>query len=133
MVYIYTFWSLSLFRRYLYNRILPLFIIWLFHVIFPFNHNLWMINVVNSTSCIFLKQQSKCIILLIILFICELIPKSSTRMNFLQVICNWSNWKTTSRYIITSIHIDSINVILDCLENILQGLRKFSFITKPFL
>ena len=47
-----------------------------------------MINVVNSTSCILLKQQSKGIILHIIVFRCELIPNISKRINLLGVFAN---------------------------------------------
>ena len=70
-----------------------------------------MINVANSTSCILLKQQSKGIILHIIVFRCELIPKRYTRINHLGVFVNESN----------GVH----HLIIESLLYILIALMKF--------
>ena len=132
MVRIYALRSLSLFRRYVNTHIMLIFVSCIVCVIFPFINNGLMINFVIRTGFILLKQHSKGIILVILLFRCEFISNSSTKINILQVICNWRDWGTADYYRITIIHIDSMYAFLYYLGHILQGLRRFSIITKPF-
>ena len=109
MVYIHASRSFSLYRRYVNSQIVLIFLICLVNVSFTFNNIIWMINVVNITGCTFLKQQFKGIIILIIVFRCELIPKRSTKINIIQGIFNQRNWGTSGHYRITMINIDRIN------------------------
>ena len=100
-----------------------IFISFLVHIRFPLFNSIWLINVVNITSCIFLKQHFKGTILIIVVCICEFINKSSTEINILRVICNRSNYFTKYRYIIAIKHINSIYVLFDSQGHIIQGLR----------
>ena len=99
-----------------------IFVRWLVHINFPFNNSGWMIICVNSNSYIFLIQQSKGIIILILVFRFEFNPKRPTKINILRGICNRRIWGTEAHYRITVIHIDIINSILDCLGHIIQVL-----------
>ena len=132
MVYIHALILFALYRMYVNTHIMIIFVTLLVHVSFPFNNNRWMINVVNSTICILMKQHYKGLILVIVLFRCEFIPKSSTKINLLQAIFNWSSWGTADHYRITIIHIDSMNAILDYQGHIIQGLRSFFNYYKTF-
>ena len=124
MVCIHGLRKFARFRRYVKTRITLFFARWPVHVIFPFVNNGWMINFVNSNSCIFLKQQSKGLIIAIVVFRCELIPKKSTNINILQGIYKWSNWVTSDHYRIPIVHIDSMYTVLGY-KGILQSFRIF--------
>ena len=83
--------------------------------------NVWVINFLNSTSCILLKQKFKVIIIIVVVCRCESIQKSSTGINLLQVIFNRSNCGTSAHYII---NIKNIIDMYSCFESqghILQG------------
>ena len=95
------------------------------HVSFPINNSLWIINVVNSTSCILLKQQYKGIILLVIVFRCEFTPKSFTKTNILQGVCNWRNW-------VEKLIIESLSYILIALMQFWNFWEHYSRLEKMF-
>ena len=132
MVYIYASIWFPLFRRWINTQIVLIFMLCLFRVSFPFINNGWMINVANITSCILLKQQSRGIIIVIVVLRRGFIPKRSTRINLLWGICNWMNWGTAAHYIITIIYIDSMCAVLEYQGHILQVLRRLFTYHKTF-
>ena len=84
MVFIHYSIQFSLLRTF-ENILMELkFIIWLAHVIFTFFNNLWVMNVVNSTNFILLKQNFRGIIIIIVICRNEFIQKMCTYMNLLQ-------------------------------------------------
>ena len=122
MVYIHSSIQFSIFIEYLNTLAYLIFISCLFCVRFPVFNNGWMINFVNSTSCIFLKLNFKGIILIILVCIFEFIPNISTEINRLQGIFDRSNFGTADHYRITIKHINIIYALFESQGQILQGL-----------
>ena len=85
MFYIHVSIAFSLIGRYVNTLMEIIFIRCLVHVSFLLFNNGWVINVVNSTICILLKQQFKSIILIIVVCIGELTQNSSTGIMFFGV------------------------------------------------
>ena len=107
-------------------------LIFLVHVTFTSFNNGCMKFFVNITSCILLKQQSKGIILITIVFRCKLIEKNSTRINLLKGICNWRNGGTIAQYINNIKYINSMYEYFDSQRHILQEYRNLFEYPKTF-
>ena len=82
-----------------------------------------MIKFVNSTICIYFKQQPKGIIIFIVVFIFGLTQNSPTKINHLQGIFNRSNCGTEAHYIITIKHLNSMYVVFDSRMKFLHSYR----------
>ena len=75
-----------------------------------------------------LKQQSRGIIIVILVFRCEFIQKRSTKINLFQGICDRRNWGNAARYGINIKHIDIMYADLDYKGNIIQVfIRLFNY------
>ena len=108
-----------------------IFIILLFHFIFPLFKNRWVINVINGTSCLLLKQQTNGIIIIIVVCICELIQKSYTSINLLCGICSLINCSAAYHYRITIKHINSMYAFFTSRGVFFSARESCSGITKP--
>ena len=130
MVFIHASIQFYIFRRQVNTLLEIIFIICLVHVSFKFFKNLWVINVVNRTICIYLKHHFKGIILIIVVYRSEFIQNSSTEINHIWVIFNIRNCGTAAHYSITMKNTNIMYALFEYQEKVLRARESQSSITK---